>query len=65
MNVAKPRLLIVIGFFMMVLGILFPLFMLMHILESTFFMNFLSYILSLVGMILGIIGVVYQFRGKR
>jgi hypothetical protein len=39
--------------------------MVMKILESTFFLNFLSYTLSLVGMILGIIGIAFQFRIRK
>ena len=49
----------------MVLGVILPLLMVMKVLESTFFLNFFSYTLSLVGMILGIIGIAFEFKGRR
>ena len=61
----KPRSLVVYGFILMLLGVIFPLLMVMKILESTFFLNFFSYTLSLVGMILGIIGIAFEFKGRR
>lgn len=61
----KPRRLVFIGFILMVLGIVFPFLMVMKILESTFFLNFFSYTLSLLGMILGIIGIAFEFRGRK
>jgi hypothetical protein len=62
---SRPRLTVFIGFIMMVLGIVFPLLMVMKVLESTFFLNFLSYTLSLVGMILGVIGIAFEFKMKK
>lgn len=61
----KPRSLVLYGFILMLLGVVFPFLMVMKILESTFFLNFFSYILSLVGMILGIIGIAFEFKGRR
>ncbi len=61
----RPKLTIFIGFIMMLLGVIFPFFMVIKMLESTFFLNFLSYTLSLLGMIVGIIGFAMDFRGGR
>jgi len=61
----KPRRLVFLGFILMLLGIIFPFLMVMKILESTFFLNFFSYTLSLLGMILGIIGIAYDFKGRK
>jgi hypothetical protein len=53
---------IVIGFILMVMGVVFPFLMVIKVLESTFFLNFFSYASSLVGMMLGIVGTAYYAR---
>jgi hypothetical protein len=55
----------VTGFFLLLLGIVLPFLMVIHILESTFFLNFFSYGMSIVGLILGIIGASRFGRGSR
>jgi len=52
----RPWNLILIGFFLSVLGIALPFLMLMHIFPSTFFLNFFAFTASMTGLILGIIG---------
>jgi hypothetical protein len=52
----KPWSLILIGFLLSLAGVVLPFLMIMHTIASTFFMNFFSYISSLSGLILGIIG---------
>lgn len=54
--VKDPRGLIVIGFLLMVLGVVLPLLMVIKVIESTFFLNFFSYGASIVGLFLGSIG---------
>lgn len=61
---AKPRLTVFIGFLMMLMGVIFPFLMVVKMVESTFFLNFLSYTLSIVGMMVGIIGIASRFRGN-
>ncbi len=56
---------ILIGFVMVVLGALLPALMVMQILESTFFLNFFSYAMSVAGLFLGIIGCAYYVRYHR
>ena len=56
---------ILIGFILMVMGVVFPFLMVIKILESTFFLNFFSYAASLVGMMLGIVGTAYYARLRR
>ncbi len=53
----RPRTVLLIAFGLMLLGFVLPVLMIMQILESTFFLNFLSYTASLLGLILGLIGV--------
>jgi hypothetical protein len=48
--------LILIGFVLSLMGVIFPFLMVIHILPSTFFLNFFSYGVSITGLILGVIG---------
>ncbi len=58
----SPLKIILIGFALVVLGAVLPFLMVLHILESTFFLNFFSYGASLVGLFLGLIGSAYYVR---
>jgi hypothetical protein len=51
-----PIVVILIGFVMVVLGLVLPMLMVMQVLESTFFLNFLAYIFQFLGLVFGIIG---------
>lgn len=52
-----PRFLIVAGVILMLLGILLPFMMVIKLVESTFFLNFLSWGASVSGLAMGMIGV--------
>ena len=52
----SPRVIIIIGFVLVLLGFLLPLYMVIKLLESTFFLNFFSFIVSVLGLFLGLIG---------
>jgi hypothetical protein len=56
---------LVIGFFMVLAGVILPFLMVIGILESTFFLNFFSYTISTLGVFLGIIGIAMYVRGNR
>jgi hypothetical protein len=62
---ASPQGLIVIGLLLMVMGVVLPFLMVMHILESTFFLNFFSYGASVSGLFLGIIGASQVIGGGK
>ena len=47
---------ILIGFLLSVVGWVLPFLMVIHVIPSTFFLNFFSYTASLLGLFLGIIG---------
>jgi hypothetical protein len=52
----------------MLLGVVLPLLMVIKLLESTYFLNFFSYGASLVGLVMGILGVaqfVLEIRRSR
>jgi len=61
----SPFKIILIGFALAVLGVVLPFLMVLHILKSTFFLNFFSYAASLAGLILGIIGAAMYVRLKK
>lgn len=52
--------LVVIGFFLVLLGAVLPFLMVIKILESTFFLNFFAYGAQVMGVVLGLVGIVSQ-----
>jgi hypothetical protein len=56
---------LVLGGAMMLVSIILPLLMVMQVLRSTFFLNFLAYGLSVAGMLIGFIGLVTLVRTRR
>ena len=57
--------LIMIGFLLVLSGAVLPFLMVMKLLPSTFFLNFFSYRISVVGFFLGLIGASLYVRGSR
>ncbi len=53
----RPGSLIVVGFLMVLVGAVLPFLMVIRLVESTFLLNFLAYIVSVAGLFLGIIGI--------
>ena len=56
---------ILLGFIFVTLGVIFPLLMVLQVLESTLFLNFLSFLLSVAGVIIGFIGMAIIVKLKR
>ncbi|MEL7643414.1 MAG: hypothetical protein AAGU25_04830 [bacterium] len=56
---------ITIGLVLMILGIVLPFLMVLDVIESTFFLNFFSYIISLVGMLVASVGAIMWGVSKR
>jgi hypothetical protein len=54
-----------VGFFLMLAGVILPLLMVIKVLESTFLLNFISYGSSLVGMVVGTLGAALYAVGRR
>jgi len=52
-----PKQLLVTAILLMVFGVVMPLLMVIKVVESTFFLNFLSYGSTTLGFLLGIISV--------
>ena len=65
MSGIQPWKLIVIGFVLVLLGFVLPFLMVVRVLESTLFLNFLSYGASVGGLFLGLIGAAMYVRIRR
>ncbi len=52
----NPPVLLVTGFVLLVAGFVLPALMIMQVIPSTFFLNFLAYGASFLGVILGLLG---------
>lgn len=61
-----PERLLAIAIFLMIFGCVMPFLMVINLVESTFFLNFLSYGASVLGLFLGIAGMTaYRGKGKK
>ncbi len=49
-----------VGFVGVLLGVLLPFLIILDVLPSTFFLNFLAYSLSVAGLALGVVGAAWQ-----
>ncbi len=61
----RPWRLILIGLLLSLMGVALPFLMLIHMIASTFFLNFFSFTASISGLILGIIGAAYYVQENR
>lgn len=61
----SPRLMLGLGLFLMVLGIVLPFMIVIKLLESTFFLNFFSWGASVAGLALGMVGFAMYSRNRR
>lgn len=61
----SPRFLLTLGLFLMILGIVLPFMMVIHVIESTFFINFFSWASSVIGLALGMIGATFMAARRR
>jgi hypothetical protein len=58
-----PRYLLVAALFLLVLGFILPFLMILKVIPSTFFLNFLAFTSSVIGLFIGFIGIaVYRRR---
>lgn len=56
---------ILIGFVLVVIGVALPFLMVMKIVPSTFFLNFLAFVASVSGLIMGMYGSAMYVREQR
>ena len=62
---SSPRFLLSLGIVLMFLGIVLPFWMVIQVLQSTFFLNFFSWGASVAGLAFGTIGFAMYSRGRR
>jgi len=65
MNSPHSVIYILIGFALVVLGAVLPFLIVMRVIESTFFVNFLAYGISVGGLFLGFIGAALYVNERR
>lgn len=56
----RPERLLTIAVFLLLFGCIMPFLMVTHTVESTFFLNFLSFGASMAGFFMGVIGIAMQ-----
>ena len=61
----NPKRLLIIGFSLILAGVVLPFLMVIQVLESTFFLNFFSFGAQVAGLFLGFIGSVMYIRVNR
>jgi len=54
--IKSPIVMIVVALLMLILGFVLPFLMMMRILESTILLNFVAYLVSVFGLVLGLVG---------
>jgi hypothetical protein len=62
---ALPRKLIMIGLLMLLVGAVLPFLIVIGEVRSTFFLNFMSYFASVIGLFLGFIGIAMYIGDTR
>lgn len=61
----RPKLLIIIGFFLVLFGVAGPFLIVLGVWQSTFALNFISYAASVGGLFMGMIGAAWYTRLNR
>jgi len=65
MRFFTPLRLLILGVALLILGVVLPLLMVAKIIESTYFLNFLAYAMSLAGTVFSTLGLAFYVRIKR
>ena len=58
----KPQKLLVIGGFLLIVGVALPFLMVLRLLEPTLFLSFLAHGCSMAGLVTGFIGIALYVR---
>jgi len=61
----NPLRLIIVAIVLLLIGVILPFLMVMELLESTLFLNFISYGCSTAGFITGFIGIAQYVRAGK
>jgi hypothetical protein len=65
MRFLSPGRMIALGFLMVIIGFILPLLMVIQVLEASFFLVFITYVVSAGGLMLGFIGASFIVMGRR
>jgi len=65
MTKLSPFQLVLLGFVLLVIGFILPFLMVLQLLESTLLLNFVAYLASLFGLIIGLIGIVTHVQARK
>jgi len=60
-----PTKMIWLGFVLLVIGFLLPFAMVLRALESTLLLNFVAYLASIIGLVLGLLGLILRTASQR
>lgn len=60
-----PRAIIALGFVLVLAGAVLPFLIVMKVIESTLLLNFISYMASFAGLMLGVIGAAIYVRSSK
>lgn len=60
-----PGKIVILGLFLSLVGVVLPFLMVLRLIESTFFLNFMAYLLSVAGLIIGFIGMAILVKIRR
>ncbi len=60
----QPRSLLILIFILIIIGFVLPWLMVLHIIDSTFFLNFVAYTALVAGMFLSAVGIATYVSGK-
>jgi hypothetical protein len=62
----NPIHILLFAFFLLLIGVILPFLMVIHVIESTFFLNFFAYGSSTLGLMLGVVGIgMYSRKGRK
>jgi hypothetical protein len=61
----NPLKLVAIGFGLLIVGVILPFLMVVGLIESTLFLNFLTVACSIAGLTVGFVGITQYFRSRR
>ncbi len=63
--ILKTKQFIIIAIILLAIGVILPLLMVVHVINSSFLLNFISYMSSVIGLFLGSLAVMTFVKIKR
>jgi hypothetical protein len=61
----SPVKILIIGLILMLTGAILPFLMVIHVLESTFFINVIAFMSQVAGLFMGTIGVIFYTKMRK